>query len=160
MKKRKRKESARGKRDKWLLLIALFKLFKGLLLVLAGIGAFSLIHKDAAAHVARWAAALRVDPDNHFIHGLLAKLGLMSDRQLEELSAGTFFYAALLLTEGIGLWLEKHWAEYFTIFVTGSLIPLEVYELCERFSATKVCVLLINVAVVVYLVVRLFNRPK
>jgi uncharacterized membrane protein (DUF2068 family) len=160
MMQRKRKESAHEKRDKWLLLIALFKLFKGLLLVIAGIGALSLIHKDAAAHVARWTAALRVDPDNHYIHRLLGKLGVMSDRQLEELSAGTFFYAALLLTEGVGLWLQKRWAEYFTIFITGSLIPLEVYELCERFSATKVCVLLINIAVVVYLVARLFSRRK
>jgi uncharacterized membrane protein (DUF2068 family) len=160
MSKRRRKDGAHEKRDKWLLLIALFKLFKGLLLVIVGIGALSLIHKDAAAHVARWTAALRVDPDNHFIHTLLAKLGVMSDRQLEELSAGTFFYAALLLTEGTGLWLQKHWAEYFTIFVTGSLIPLEVYELYERFTATKVVVLLINIAVVVYLVVRLRARAK
>jgi uncharacterized membrane protein (DUF2068 family) len=160
MSKRKRKDGARGKRDWWLRLIALFKLFKGLLLLVAGIGALSLVHKDAAAHVARWAAALRVDPDNHYVHRLLGKLGLMSDRQLEELSAGTFFYAALLLTEGVGLWLEKHWAEYFTIFVTGSLVPLEVYELWQHFSATKVCVLLLNVAVVVYLVARLFSRRK
>ncbi|MDT7543153.1 MAG: hypothetical protein QOE33_3057 [Acidobacteriota bacterium] len=158
--KRKREGHAKQKRDRWLLLIAAFKLFKGLLLLIVGIGALSLIHKDAAAHVARWTAALRVDPDNRFIHGLLGKLSFASDRQLEELGAGTFFYAALLLTEGVGLWLQKHWAEYFTIFVTGSLIPLEVYELCERFTATKVVVLLINIAVVVYLIARLFNRPK
>lgn len=156
-------KNARGawqERDKWLLLIAVFKLFKGLLLLLVGVGALSLVHKDAAAHVARFAAALRVDPDNHYVNKLIVKLGVMRDRQLEELSAGTFFYAGLLLTEGVGLWLRKRWAEYFTIFVTGSFIPLEVYELWERFSATKVCVLAVNVAVVAYLIARRLHRRK
>jgi uncharacterized membrane protein (DUF2068 family) len=160
MAKRRRKGSAKQERDKWLLLIALFKLFKALLLLIVGASALSLINTDAAAHVARWTAALRVDPDNHFVHRLLAKLSFVSDRQLEEVSAGTFFYAALMLTEGVGLWLQKRWAEYFTIFVTGSLIPLEVYELWERLSATKVFVLVVNIAVVVYLIARRLNRPK
>ena len=128
--------------------------------MIVGIGALSLTHKDAADAVARWIAVLRVDPDNHFIHRLLVKLGLMSDRQLEELSAGTFFYAGLLLTEGAGLWLRKRWAEYFTVFVTGSLIPLEVYEILKHFSAMKVAVLVINLAVVVYLIARLRKREQ
>lgn len=142
------------------MLIAVFKLFKGLILLIVGIGALSLINKDAAAHVADWTAALRIDPDNHYVHGLLVKLNFVTDRQLGEVSAGTFFYAALLLTEGVGLWLRKRWAEYFTIFVTGSLIPLEVYELWKHFSATKVAVLIVNVAVVAYLVARLRTRPE
>lgn len=147
-------------RDKWLLLVAAFKLLKGLLLLAVGFGALSLIHEDAAAHVARWISAIRVDPDNHYAHRALARLSLLSDKQLEELSAGTFFYAGLLLTEGAGLWLHKHWAEYFTIFATGAFIPLEIYELHEHFSATKIAVLLINVAIVIYLIARLRTRSK
>jgi uncharacterized membrane protein (DUF2068 family) len=160
MAKRTQKGDSKRGRSRWLLLIAVFKLFKGLLLLIVGIGALSLINKDAAAHVAKWTATLRVDPDNHYVHRLISKLNFVSDRQLEAVSAGTFFYAALLLTEGAGLWLHKRWAEYFTIFVTGSLVPLEVYELREHFSATKVAVLLVNVAVVVYLIARLRARPK
>jgi uncharacterized membrane protein (DUF2068 family) len=156
--KRRRKGGARQKRNKWLLLIAVFKLFKGLLLLLVGIGALSLIHKDAAEHVRGWVGTLRVDPDDRHIHGLIGKLGFVSDRQLEELSAGTFFYAGLMLTEGLGLWLHKRWAEYFTIFATGSFIPLEVYELWKQLSATKVAVLAVNVAVVAYLVARRLSR--
>jgi uncharacterized membrane protein (DUF2068 family) len=150
----------RGGRDKWLLLIAAFKLFKGLLLVAVGVGALSLIHKDAAAHVAGWISAIRVDPDNHYAHRALSRLSLVGDKQLEELSVGTFFYAGMLLTEGVGLWLHKHWAEYFTVFATGAFIPLEIYELYEHFSATKVAVLLTNVAVVIYLIARLRTRRK
>ena len=70
-----------------------------------------------------------------------------------------FFYAALVLTEGIGLALHKKWAEYFAIFVTASLIPLEIYELVHKFSFMKILVIAINVAVVVYLAFGL-REPK
>jgi len=96
-----------------------------------------------------------VDPDNRFIHKLLARVFAIKPKQLKELSAGTFFYAALLLTEGIGLLLRKHWAEYFTVITTAALVPLEVYELVERLSAAKVAVLVVNLAIVWYLVARL-----
>ncbi|HET7296266.1 MAG TPA: DUF2127 domain-containing protein, partial [Gemmatimonadales bacterium] len=76
-------------------------------------------------------------------------------RRLKEISAGTFFYAALLLTEGTGLLLARRWAEYFTVIVTGSFIPLEVYELAKRITLTRLSVIGINVAIVWYLVVRL-----
>jgi uncharacterized membrane protein (DUF2068 family) len=101
-----------------------------------------------------------VDPENRYLHSLLLKLTAVDDRILEEISAGTFFYAALLLTEGIGLWLKKHWAEYLTAIATASFIPLEVYELAKHFSITKVIVIGINVAVVWYLVARLRREHK
>jgi uncharacterized membrane protein (DUF2068 family) len=136
-------------------LIIAFKLFKGLLLIAAGVGAISLLHKDIAEHIMQWITTLRVDPDNHYIHGLVAKAGLLNNRKLEEISAGTFFYAALLMTEGLGLWMRKRWAEYFTILVTSSLIPIELYEIVERLSLGKFLVLGINAAIVWYLVRRL-----
>jgi uncharacterized membrane protein (DUF2068 family) len=98
---------------------------------------------------------LRVDPENRFIHPLLAKILPVTPKQLKELSVGTFFYAGLLLTEGIGLLMRKHWAEYFTVITTAALIPLEVYELVRRFTAVKVGVFVVNVAIVVYLMARL-----
>jgi len=143
-----------GAHDRGLWLIAIFKLVKGVLLLATGIGALTLLHKDVAEVVAQGVALLRVDPDNRLVHRLLAKLLLVDDRKLEELSAGTFFYAGLILTEGVGLMLRKRWAEYFTIIVTSSFIPLEIYELVKRFSVAKLAVLGINVAVVWYLVAR------
>jgi uncharacterized membrane protein (DUF2068 family) len=138
-----------------LLLIGLFKLFKGLVLFATGIGALKLLHKDVAFVFEQWADVLRVDPNNHYIHRLLAKLSIIDERKLKELSVGTFFYSALMLTEGTGLLLRKRWAEYFTIIETASFVPLEVYELIKRFSSPKLIVLLINIAVVVYLMVGL-----
>jgi len=150
-----KKSSPQPKPRKGIWLIVLFKLLKGLMLLAAGVGALSLLHENAAARVAHWISVWRVDPDNHFVHALIRKLWTVDDKKLVEISAGTFFYAALMLTEGIGLALHKKWAEYFTIFVTSSLIPLEIYELVKAFSFTKIGVIAVNVAVVVYLAIDL-----
>ena len=143
---------------KGLRIIAVFKLVKGLLLVGVGIGALRLLHRDVSELAANWIAQIRVDPDNRLIHALVAKLGVMNDRKLEELSIGSFFYAALLLTEGTGLWLKKRWAEYFTIIVTCSLIPLELYEIAKRVTITRIVVLVVNAVIVWYLFVQLRKR--
>jgi uncharacterized membrane protein (DUF2068 family) len=137
-----------------LVLIALFKLLKGILLIAAGIGALKLLHKDVFETVSHWVDILRVDPDNRFIHGLISRVLSISPKQLQAASVGTFVYAALLLTEGTGLLLRKRWAEYFTIITTAGLIPLEVYEIVRRVTAAKIAVLIINVAIVVYLIAR------
>jgi uncharacterized membrane protein (DUF2068 family) len=63
-----------------------------------------------------------------------------------------------MLTEGTGLALRKRWAEYFTIIATSSFVPLEVYELVKNFTITKVVVIAVNVAIIVYLVVVLKQR--
>jgi uncharacterized membrane protein (DUF2068 family) len=142
-----------GRSERTILLIALFKLFKGALLIAAGVGAIKLLHRDIGDTVTHWVEILRVDPDNRFIHATMTRVLFVSPEQLKFISAGTFFYAALLLTEGMGLLLHKRWAEYFTIITTAGLIPLEVYELTRHMTATKIAVLVVNAAIVVYLVV-------
>lgn len=146
----KKQPSSRG-----ILLIALFKLFKAVLLVAVGIGAVNLLHKDLAAIISHWVDILRVDPDNRFIHPILSKLFFVTPQQLKALSAGTFVYAALLFIEGTGLLMRQHWAEYFTVITTAGLIPLEIYELAKHFSWVKVIVIFVNALIVVYLVARL-----
>jgi len=142
-----------------ILLIALFKLFKGIALFAVGVGALRLLHRDMADTIEHWIGILRVDPGNRYIHSFLVHVLNINARQLKELSAGTFIYSALLLTEGSGLLLRKRWAEYFTIITTGGFVPLELYELAKHFTMAKVIVLLVNIAIVVYLVVRVRRKP-
>jgi uncharacterized membrane protein (DUF2068 family) len=141
-----------------IVLIGLFKLLKALLLIVIGIGAIKFLHKDIYATVMHWAEVLRVDPDNHVVHSFLNRVFRITPKQLKELSVGTFLYAGLFATEGVGLLLRKRWAEYFTIVTTGLLIPIEIYELQRHFTMTKVAVLAINVAIVWYLVRRVRTR--
>ena len=141
-------------------LIAAFKLLKGLALLALGIGALKLLHKDVEALVEHWINIFQVDPNGHYVRLVLAKLSILDDRRLKELSVGTFFYSAVFLTEGTGLALGKRWAEYLTIISTASLLPLEIYELAKHASVGKVLALVINVAVVAYLVFELRRFPK
>lgn len=142
------------------MLIAAFKLLKGFALIAVGIGALHLLHRDVASVADQWVNAFRVDPHNRYILWLLTKLSSVDDRKLRELSVGTFIYAAVFLTEGTGLALHKRWAEYFTIITTGSFLPLEVYEIIHHVTAAKIVALIINIAVVVYLVKELRRYPK
>jgi uncharacterized membrane protein (DUF2068 family) len=141
-----------------LLLIAGFKLFKGIVLVAIAIGALRMIHRDVSEFVMRWVDHLRIDPDNRFIHKLIVKSFGIEAKQLKEISAGTFFYSAILLTEGVGLLKRKHWAEWFTVISTAVFVPLEVYEIVERFTWVRVGVLVVNLAIVWYLVDRIRSR--
>ena len=141
-------------------LIAAFKLLKGFALLALGIGALKLLHKDVEAIAVHWINVFQVDPHSYYMNLLLAKLSILDDRRLKELSAGTFIYSAIFLTEGVGLALGKRWAEYLTIISTGSLLPLEIYELAKHASIGKVVALVINLAVVVYLVLELRRFPK
>lgn len=151
---------AHRKPSKGLLYIAAFKLLKAMLLLAVGIGALRLLHRDIAAEVMQWVNLFRVDPDNNFLHRVLDRLSILDEHRLRQLSIGTFFYSGLLFTEGIGLALRKRWAEYFTIIVTSSFIPLEVWEMVREISLAKVVVFLTNVAIVVYLVFELRRHPS
>jgi uncharacterized membrane protein (DUF2068 family) len=142
------------------MLIAGFKLLKGFALLAVAIGALRLLHQDVAAIVDHWINAFKVDPHNRYILWLLAKLPLVNDRKLTELSVGTLIYSAIFLTEGTGLALSKRWAEYFTIITTASFLPLEVYEIIHRATVAKGVALVINIVVVIYLVRELRRYPK
>jgi uncharacterized membrane protein (DUF2068 family) len=140
--------------------IAAFKLLKALALVALGVGAVKLLHKDVAAVAEHWINVFQVDPRNHFIDLVLEKLSILDDRRLKELSIGTFIYAGIFLVEGVGLALQKRWAEYFTIITTSSLLPIEIYELARRVSIGRSLALAINLAVVAYLIFELRRFPK
>ena len=78
---------------------------------------------------------------------------------LNLIAAGLFFYGALQIVEGIGLWSLKRWGEYVAVVGTTLFIPLEVYELTDKISWLKITVLVINLAAVAYLLLskRLFG---
>ena len=60
-------------------------------------------------------------------------------------------YALLEGIEAVGLWFAQRWAEYLTFIATTLLLIPEVYELTGRITITKIITLVINLAVVGYL---------
>jgi uncharacterized membrane protein (DUF2068 family) len=150
------KKTSKG--DLWILLIGLFKLFKGISLLIIAFGLLRMLHKDVASVAQHWIEVMRVDPENRFVHRALLKVFNVTPKQLKELSAGTFLYAAIFLTEGTGLLWRKHWAEYMTLISSSLFIPLEVYEIYRHFTWLKVAVTVVNLLIVWYLAVRIKRR--
>lgn len=146
--------------DSGLLLIGLFKLGKAILFLGIGIGAIHLLHKDLGDEVMRLATALKFDPESRVVTVLLDKVDLLDAHRLKQISAATFAYSALALTEGVGLLLEKVWAEYLTTILTISFLPWELFELVRRPSWVRVALLAINLAVLAYLVWLLRRKKK
>ncbi|HEV7426995.1 MAG TPA: DUF2127 domain-containing protein [Thermoanaerobaculia bacterium] len=140
------------RRDAVLTLIAIFKIVKALLLVAGGIVALRLLHPSEANRVWRWIADVPFEGERRLFIRLLTAVATKS---YSAMAVGAFAYAALFFTEGIGLFLRKRWAEWLTIVATASLIPIQMYELLHRVTATKMAVLAINIAVVIYLIARL-----
>jgi uncharacterized membrane protein (DUF2068 family) len=140
--------------------IGIFELIKALLLVVVGIGVFKLVHHDIVEVLSRWVGMVHVDPGNKYFQRVVTRLWSVDDRKLEEVGAGTFFYAGVFLTEGLGLLLIKTWAEYFTIIVTGSFIPVEVYLMTQHLTAVRVVATLVNIGIVWYLVVHRLGERK
>ncbi len=145
-------EHAAHGHDRGLLLIGLFKLGKSLFFFCLGFGAIHLLHKDIADEVMRLATALKFDPESRLVALVLDKVDLIDAHRLREISMATFGYSALALTEGVGLLLEKVWAEYLTLILTVSFLPWEMYELIRRPDWFRLSLLLINLAVLWYLV--------
>jgi uncharacterized membrane protein (DUF2068 family) len=140
--------------------IAVFKLAKGVLLLLLAFGVSRLLHQDLAVVVTGWLNELRIDPGNRYAATLLSKVGFFTDKNLQLLSWLTSVYAAIFLTEGIGLLLRQRWAEWFTVITTSSFVPIEIYELWKHLSWLKLILLLANLAIVGFLIWRLRQPHK
>jgi uncharacterized membrane protein (DUF2068 family) len=132
--------------DTVMVVIGAFKLVKALLLILVGVGAFS-------HGVRKWIGQFQ--PSNHYLHELIGKIANMSPHTFTIISIAAFCYAALFCVEGFGLLWKKTWAEYFTTIITVSFIPLEVYEMVEKANVLKAGVIALNIAIVIYLLIRL-----
>jgi len=91
--------------------------------------------------------------------GALDRLFSLDRGTLHLVGAGLIGYALLEGAEAVGLWFQRRWAEYLTFVATTLLVPLEVYELTVRVSWFKLAALIVNVAIVLYLLLakRLFG---
>jgi uncharacterized membrane protein (DUF2068 family) len=146
--------------DKLIRLVAVFKILKAATLIVTGIGILKLMHMDVARELDHWVAMLGLDPGSRYVSQAIQKATNLSPHRIRELGLVSFAYAGLFLTEGIGLWLLKRWAEWFTVIITSSLLPFEIYEIHRHPTAIKIVVLVINVAIVVYLLYRIAKEPR
>jgi uncharacterized membrane protein (DUF2068 family) len=132
--------------------IALYKLVKVLLLLGVAYGELRLRDASLAAKLLSWAQTRPYGLEHRMVTQLLEWFSGLSVSRIYALRMVTLAYAAVFAVEGVGLWMEKRWAEWLTTIITASLIPLEAWEIFYRPTIGKVLILLANLAVVGYLV--------
>jgi uncharacterized membrane protein (DUF2068 family) len=147
------------KKSDWAIVaIGLFKLVKSVSLLALGIALVHWRHEDLGKVAARWLKDAWLARPH--VDRVLIKLSLMRKETIDEFAIGSFVYSALLLVEGVGLCLRKRWAEFLTVGITASLLPFEFYELYRRVTVSGIVVTVVNIAILVYLIVRLFKDRR
>jgi uncharacterized membrane protein (DUF2068 family) len=144
-------ESAHVPRFGMLRTIAVYKLVKVLLLLLAAYGELRLHDPSLSAKLLSWAADRPSGLEHDVVKQALVWFSGLSDSRIHALRVVTLSYAALFAVEGVGLWMRRRWAEWLTTIITASLIPLEVWELIHRPTIGKAAVVLANIAITGYL---------
>jgi uncharacterized membrane protein (DUF2068 family) len=147
-------------RNQWLILIAAYKLVQALLFTAIGVGALRLLHQDIGDLLAQLADHMRFNPESRFVNFVLDRASLLDDPLLRRIGAAAFSYAALGMAEGIGLYLEKVWAEYLTLAITASFLPWEIFEVCRKLTYVRVGLLAVNSLVLFYLLVLVTRRSR
>jgi uncharacterized membrane protein (DUF2068 family) len=137
--------------DPFLRIIAIFKLANATLFFCAGLGLLHYLNKDVEERLQHLMDSLHADPHSHYIQWCLRQAGMLTRDRLAALSAIAFFYSALFATEGIGLYLRKRWGEWLVVIITGSLLPLEAYEIWHRVTVAKLLLTTGNLLILGYL---------
>jgi uncharacterized membrane protein (DUF2068 family) len=149
------------RRHRYLKLIALFKIGKGVLLLLLGV---SLLFLNARTRwmdfLSNWAADEILLEHSRPVAFLLHKLqAVLAGGTLRATGFLALFYTAVLFTEGIGVYLQQRWAELLMIFATGALIPIEVRHIWHRPGLVCVVIFLAN-CFIVWFLYRVLKRDK
>ena len=147
-------------RDRGVLAIALFKFVKAIVLIAAGLGALQLVNPDVRDRMLHALSTLSLPAGRTLIERLVASVQHATSRRLDVIGIASMLYGGLFGVEGAGLWRAHHWAEWLTVVTTSLLLPLEIYELTHGVTAMKVVALVANIAIVIYLVIRLRTKEK
>jgi uncharacterized membrane protein (DUF2068 family) len=142
--------------------VATLELTKGLVVLLLGFGAVSMVHKDAWDTAEALLRFLHVNPDHHHYAQVFLNLAdNVTDKKLWAVAAGAAAYSIVRFVEAYGLWLQRAWAEWFALISGALYVPFEAYEVVRRTTLIHVAVLVINLVIVLYMLyLRLSERAE
>ena len=139
-------------RQKGLRAVAVYEATKGILVLAVGLGLLELIHRDLQQIAEHIVKHLHLNPSAHYPRVFLAVASKLDDARLWALAGGAVAYSGVRLVEARGLWKSRRWAEWLGALSGGIYIPAEIYEAARKATATRLVLLILNVAMVAYLV--------
>ena len=150
----------RSPETKTLHAIACFEALKGLAALAASVGLLSLAHHDVRAMAYALIGHFHLDPDAHYPKMLLDDAALLANSNLRQVVLLAWGYAGIRLLEGYGLWRDRAWAEWLAALSGTVYLPWELNHLTQHPTTINGMVLIGNVTVVAYMVVRLRRRKN
>ena len=133
--------------------VASLEVTKGMIALLAAIGVLLLVRQEDPWDIADGLLRLlHISPDHHFAQVFLDWADSLTNAKLWTVVAVAVAYSVLRFVEAYGLWYARAWAEWIAL-ISGTLyLPFEIYKLIHKQSLFHISILLINVAVVLYMV--------
>jgi len=147
--------NAGAESDRLLPLIAIERSVRAVALIVIGLVLITHPHTDWGKTITDLSQHLGLDPSRNGIQRLITKVQAITPNKYTIFGIIAIAYGVLEGVEGYGLLRRRRWAEYLTVVATSLLFIPEVYELTKTQTPLKVGALIANVAIVVYLIVRL-----
>jgi uncharacterized membrane protein (DUF2068 family) len=146
-----RKQDSHKRQLRALRAVASVEFIKGLIVLLAGFGVLSLVHRDAWDVAESFLEWLHISPDTHYAQVFLNLADQVTDAKLWAVAVGATAYSSLRFVEAYGLWKERAWAEWLALISGAIYLPFEIYELVRQPDWVHVIILVVNLAVVLYM---------
>jgi uncharacterized membrane protein (DUF2068 family) len=140
--------------DKLLRLIAIERSVRAILLIGVGLIIVTHLKSDWSRALTDFTRQIGLDARHNAVGHFISKAGALSLSKRVEYAAIAIAYGILEGVEGYGLWTRRRWAEYLTIVATALLLIPEIDELIKRPTALKAAAFVVNLAIVIYLIVR------
>ena len=133
--------------------VASLEALKGILAIVAGIGLFTLLHKDLGEMAENIVEALHLNPAHRIAQAFITAADRVSDTRIVAFACIAFGYAAIRFVEAYGLWHARAWAEWFAIISGAAYLPWEILEVSKHpHHVIRWAVLVINIIVVLYMI--------
>jgi uncharacterized membrane protein (DUF2068 family) len=142
--------------------VATVEFTKGVIVILAGLGVFSMRHKDIWGVTESLLEFLHVNPHHHqhFVGVFVALMHRVSDVRLWKIATVAAIYVTLRFVEAYGLWNIRSWAEWMAIASGAIYIPFEAADLLRHTTWFRLLIIVVNVGIVLYMLMLRLEAAK
>jgi len=140
--------------------VATVEFTKGVIVVLAGLGVFTMRNKDIWGIAESFLEFFHVNPFNHYVGVFVGLVYRISDVRLWKIAMVASVYVILRFVEAYGLWYIRPWAEWMAIASGSIYIPFELADLMRRPDWIRFLIVAINVGIVLYMLMLRLEAAK
>jgi uncharacterized membrane protein (DUF2068 family) len=131
--------------------VASVEFTKGIFVLVVGILAILLLHKDTWVIAESLLALLHISTDTRSAQLFLDFADDLTDARLWAAARLALVYSALRFAECYGLWNQRTWAEWFAFGSGMLLFPFEIRALLRGVTILRSLVFVVNFGIVLYM---------